>query len=198
MEKMEKASSASSRKKHHEPGASRISLGRRPPKEVMASEKVDAIELLKEQHRAVERLFSEFEEESDDDAALELARTICQKLTVHATIEEEIFYPAARAKEELKDMVLEALEEHHSVKRLIADIEETEAGDETLDAKLSVLEEQVTHHVKEEERGLFPRAKKAFAKEERQAMGERLRGRSEALEAQAGPDSAARPARNGH
>jgi hemerythrin superfamily protein len=145
--------------------------------------KADAFDFLKGQHQEVKQLFSEFEDAEDENAALEVARVICQKLTVHATIEEEIFYPAARAKEALKDSVLEALEEHLSVKRLIADIEEADADDETLKAKVSVLEEQVSHHVKEEETELFPMARKAFSKEERRVMGQQLSERSEALEA---------------
>ena len=142
----------------------------------------DAFEFLKAQHREVKELFTEFQDTEEDSAASDLARVICQKLTVHATIEEEIFYPAARGKEQLKDNVLEALEEHHSVKRLIADIEETEAGDETLSAKVTVLEEQVTHHVKEEETEFFPLAKKAFSKEELRAIGQQLQERFDALD----------------
>jgi hemerythrin superfamily protein len=201
MEKTEKTSSSSSKSgKRAKAGTSRstadstldasddTSKARSNDK---ADDKTDALDFLKEQHREVKQLFAEFEEEEDENAALEVAQVICKKLTVHATIEEEIFYPAARGKEELKDNVLEALEEHLSVKRLIADIEETEAGDETLKAKLSVLEEQVTHHVKEEENELFPMAKKAFPKEERRAMGQQLSERSEELEAaDASEDSA--------
>lgn len=193
MEKMEKATGSSAGKKRGKSGAAQASepsTTRRAAHEADATEKTDALELLKEQHREVKQLFSQFEEAEDDGVALEVARTICQKLTVHATIEEEIFYPAVREKKALEDMVLEALEEHLSVKRLIGDIEEAQAGDETLDAKLSVLEEQVTHHVKEEETELFPRAKKELSKEERQEMGQRLQARAEALEAGGGPGSA--------
>lgn len=190
MEKMEKTSNTPVGKHvEKKPGkaeasrSSETSARRRPANAQGTSEKKDAFDFLKEQHREVKQLFSEFEEAEDDGAALAIARTIAQKLTLHATIEEEIFYPAARGKKALEDAVLEALEEHLSVKRLIADIEEAHEGDETLDAKLAVLEEQVTHHVKEEETELFPRAKKEFPKEEREAMGQQLRARAEALAA---------------
>jgi hemerythrin superfamily protein len=142
--------------------------------------KIDAIDFLKSQHREVEGLFSKFEKADSGRAQLELATTICEKLTVHATIEEELFYPAVR-KGETKDLVLEAAEEHLSVKRIIADIQELRSGDERLEPKVTVLKEQVSHHVKEEENELFPKSKKAISKEERQSLGQQLRDRAAEL-----------------
>ncbi|MEP6653307.1 MAG: hemerythrin domain-containing protein [Myxococcales bacterium] len=152
---------------------------------------VDALDLLKAQHREVEGLFKQFERAGNDEnnqKCFEVAQVICQKLTVHATIEEEILYPLARAKgeqseeEELKDKVLEALEEHLSAKRLIADIQALEAGDERLGAKICVLKEQVSHHVDEEEDEMFPQIKKELSKDERRTLGQQLKQRTGELE----------------
>jgi iron-sulfur cluster repair protein YtfE (RIC family) len=142
---------------------------------------MDALDFLKSQHREVESLFSEFEKADSNKEQFELSQTLCAKLTVHATIEEEIFYPAIR-KGETKDLVLEAAEEHLSVKRIIADLEELEANDERLEAKVSVLKEQVSHHVDEEEDELFPKVKKALSKEVRQSMGRQLQERASELQ----------------
>jgi hemerythrin superfamily protein len=149
--------------------------------EASSDEKLDALDFLKSQHREVESLFSEFEEADSSREQFELAQTLCAKLTVHATIEEEIFYPAIR-KGETKDQVLEAAEEHLSVKRIIADLEELEASDERLEPKVIVLKEQVSHHVDEEEDELFPKVKKILSKEVRQSMGRQLQERAAELQ----------------
>jgi hemerythrin superfamily protein len=122
----------------------------------------DAIALLKQDHRVVERLFDEFEK-ADDDQLQHLAERICQLLTVHAQIEEELFYP--QAKEALEDeeeleLVAEAAVEHQSAKDLIAKIEGMTSEDESFKATVKVLGEYVKHHVKEEENELFPQVKK--------------------------------------
>jgi len=117
----------------------------------------DAIELLKSEHQEVALLFDEFE--SADPAAQEdLAAEICQKLTAHAQIEEEILYPAARDSldADQADLVNEAEVEHDSAKDLIAKIEGMDSSDETYKATVKVLGEYVKHHVKEEETELFP------------------------------------------
>jgi len=122
----------------------------------------DAIALLKQDHRVVERLFDEFEK-ADDDQLQHLAERICQLLTVHAQIEEELFYP--QAKEALEDeeeleLVAEAAVEHQSAKDLVAKIEGMTSEDESFKATVKVLGEYVKHHVKEEENELFPQVKK--------------------------------------
>lgn len=145
----------------------------------------DAFDVLKGQHREVESLFKQFQRAENDNECFEVAQLICQKLTVHASIEEEIFYPLARGRGEegeLSDKVLEALEEHLSVKRLIKDIQAAQVGDERLEAKMSVLKEQVSHHVDEEEDELFPQVKKVVSKEERREVGQQLLQRTEQLE----------------
>jgi hemerythrin superfamily protein len=124
----------------------------------------DAIALLKQDHRVVEKLFDEFEK-ADDDELQSLAHRICQLLTVHAQIEEELFYPQAKDAleddEESLELVHEAAVEHQSAKELIAKIEGMTSEDDEFKATVKVLGEYVKHHVKEEENELFPETKKA-------------------------------------
>ena len=123
----------------------------------------DAVALLKQDHRTVEELFAQFEKASGDGRKEKLAKQICLELTVHAQIEEEIFYPACEGKVE-EDLLKEAYVEHDGAKVLIGEIESgSEASDEYYDAKVKVLQEQIEHHVEEEEKrmeGLFAQAKK--------------------------------------
>jgi hemerythrin superfamily protein len=123
----------------------------------------DAIKLLTKDHREVEALFEKFEDAKDDDAEkADIVAQICEALSVHAEIEEEIFYPAAREalNEKGEDLLDEAEVEHASIKSLVAQLEEAEPGDDLYDAKVKVLTEYVKHHVKEEEGELFPKVKK--------------------------------------
>lgn len=123
----------------------------------------DAIALLKQDHRTVEKLFNEFEK-ADDDELQSLAERICHLLTVHAQIEEELFYPRAREALEDEDdleLVYEANVEHQSAKDLITKVEGMTADDDMFKATVKVLGEYVKHHVKEEENELFPAVKKA-------------------------------------
>ena len=124
----------------------------------------DAVALLKEDHRTVEELFAQFEKASGDGRKEKIARKICLELTVHAQIEEEIFYPACEGKVE-EDLLKEAYVEHDGAKVLIGEIEDgSESSDEFYDAKVKVLQEQIEHHVEEEEKrmeGLFAQARQA-------------------------------------
>jgi len=131
----------------------------------------DAIEMLKEQHREVETLFKTFEELGENAAKRKQAvfEKIADALAMHATIEEKHFYPAVKAKR-TEDILLEALEEHLGIKRVIADLLKIDSSDETFDAKVKVLKEQVEHHVEEEESDLFPKAKKVLGKPELTAI----------------------------
>lgn len=134
----------------------------------------DAIALLKADHRAVEDLFSQFEKASGDGKKQKLALQICAELTVHATIEEEIFYPACEGKVE-EDLMHEAYVEHDGAKVLIAEIESGEPSDDFYDAKVKVLQEQIEHHVEEEEKrmeGMFAQARKGGL--DMDALGEQL------------------------
>jgi hemerythrin-like domain-containing protein len=122
---------------------------------------IDAVKLLKQDHREVEDLFEQFEEAEQDEQG-ELAERVCQLLTVHAQIEEEILYPAAKEAfqdEEEEDMVYEAVVEHASAKDLIAKIEAMTPEDESFKATVKVLSEYIKHHVKEEETEMFPSLK---------------------------------------
>jgi len=123
----------------------------------------DAITLLKEDHRKVEDLFAQFEKARGDDRKGKLALEICKELTIHSLIEEEIFYPACAGKVE-DDLLKEAFVEHDAAKVLIAELEAGEPSEDFYDAKVKVLQEEIEHHVEEEEKrmeGLFAQARKA-------------------------------------
>ena len=142
----------------------------------------DAVTLLKEDHRTVEDLFAEFEKAKGDGRKEKLAKQICLELTVHAQIEEEIFYPACEGKVD-EDDLKEAYVEHDGAKVLNAQIEDgSEKGDEYYDAKVKVLQEQIEHHVKEEEQrlvGIFSQAKRAGL--DMDELGEQLAARKAEL-----------------
>ena len=124
---------------------------------------IDAIALLKADHRQVEKWFAEFEKTRAAGKKATLAEQICNALKVHTTIEEEIFYPAFLAATGDKDMHHEAHVEHKGAKRLIAEIEASSSDDEYFKSKVTVLSEMIKHHVKEEEKpgGMFAEARKS-------------------------------------
>jgi hypothetical protein len=142
-----------------------------------------AVRLLKQDHREVEGWFDEYEQLEDDGEKLELFSRIALALKVHTALEEEIFYAEERGEVE-DDMLDEAQVEHDSAKKLIAEIEEMQPGDDLYDAKVKVLGEYIKHHVKEEEQpgGIFAQAKKGD--EDLEEMGERLKARKEELMAE--------------
>jgi len=145
----------------------------------------DAIKLLKDDHREVEGWFEEFEATSSGAKKQKLANNICLALTVHAQIEEEIFYPACREVGIDDDMMDEADVEHDGAKKLIAEIGAGKPGDDHWDAKVKVLSEMIKHHVKEEEQrdGMFAKAKKSEL--DLDALGEELQARKSELMKQA-------------
>jgi len=122
---------------------------------------LDAVALLKADHRAVEELFEKYEATRGSTNKAKLAQQICLELTIHATIEEEIFYPAVREAIKETDLLDEAEVEHASAKDLIAQIQDAEDIDEMFDAKVKVLGEYIDHHVKEERNEMFPKARAA-------------------------------------
>ena len=155
----------------------------------MTDKNPDAVALLKKDHDAVEQLFKDFEKASGDGRKEKLAREICRQLTIHAQIEEEIFYPACEGKVE-EDLLKESYVEHDAAKLLIAEIEAGGPSDEFYDAKVKVLSEEIAHHVQEEEKrmeGLFAQAKKAGL--DMDALGEQLAQRKAELlqQTQSGP-----------
>jgi hemerythrin superfamily protein len=121
---------------------------------------VDALQLLKQDHDEVRKMFDEFES-ADEDRKFELAAEICQSLTIHAAIEEEIFYPQVREAIDAEDLMAEAEIEHETAKMLIERIQEGEVDEIQLTAMVKVLSEYVNHHVSEEQRKLFPRVRRA-------------------------------------
>ncbi|HYC96052.1 MAG TPA: hemerythrin domain-containing protein [Sphingomicrobium sp.] len=148
------------------------------------SKEMDAIALLKQDHRTVEELFAKFEQAGGAGTKQKLAKQICLELTVHAQIEEEIFYPACEGKVD-EGLVKEAYVEHDGAKLLIAEILAGEPSDEFYDSKVKVLQEQIEHHVEEEERrmeGLFSQARKAGL--DMDALGEQLAARKAELTTQ--------------
>ncbi len=143
--------------------------------------KMDAIALLKDDHRTVEDLFARFEKASGDDKKREIAEQICLELSVHTAIEEEIFYPACEGKVE-EDLLKESFVEHDGAKVLVAEIMAGSPEDSFYDSKVKVLQEQIEHHVEEEEKrveGLFSQARKADI--DMDALGEQLAARKAEL-----------------
>jgi hypothetical protein len=142
----------------------------------------DAIALLKEDHRTVEDLFAQFEKAGGDGRKEKLAGQICLELSVHAAIEEEIFYPACEGKVD-EDLLKESYVEHDAAKLLIAEISSGQGeSDEYFDSKVKVLQEEIEHHVEEEEKrleGLFAQARKAGL--DMDALGEQLAARKQEL-----------------
>jgi iron-sulfur cluster repair protein YtfE (RIC family) len=123
---------------------------------------MNALELLKEDHEKVSELFAQVEATEDQKKHKQLFEKIRTELETHTHIEETIFYPALEAEEDLKDMVLEAYEEHKQVKTLLREIERLSNDSEQFDAKLKVMIENVEHHVEEEEGEMFPEVRQIF------------------------------------
>lgn len=142
---------------------------------------LDAVALLKADHREVEGWFEEFENTTSGSKKQKLANNICAALRVHTQIEEEIFYPACREAGVDDDMLDEADIEHDSAKKLIEEIEAGKPGDDHYDARVKVLSEMIKHHVKEEEQrdGIFAKAKKADL--DLDELGEELKARKDEL-----------------
>jgi hemerythrin superfamily protein len=146
----------------------------------------DAIAVLKAQHREVEKLFGQFTKARGEGRKAELARKICMELKVHTQIEEELLYPIAHEEMSDPDLVDEALVEPNAAKDLIGDIEGTEPSDEMFDARVQVLQEQIEHHVKEEETEFFPKLRKTDI--DLKAIGRQLTSRAKELKAQMSGD----------
>jgi hemerythrin superfamily protein len=147
----------------------------------------DACDLLDADHKAVKAMFKEYETLTEGGSRAlgkkrQLADQICKELTVHATIEEEIFYPAARKAIKDKDLMNEAMVEHASAKELIAQIKSMEAGDELFDAKVTVLGEYIDHHVKEERSEMFVKVR--ATKLDLVKLADQLQSRKEELMAE--------------
>ena len=146
---------------------------------------MDAIELLKGQHEEVKAMFKKIEK-AGEEAKEELFEQIADALAVHATIEEKHFYPATK-NARTEELLQEAVEEHLAVKRIIADLLEMSPDDPQFDAKITVLKENVEHHVEEEEGELFPKVRKLLNKNELEDLGVVMEDMAEELKASGAP-----------
>src|SRR3982751_4627205 len=177
---------ATAKKSTAKKGSAKTSAKKSAAKKPAASAraaKTDATVLLQRDHADVKKLFRQYEKLADNEADGQerqaLAMQICAMLTVHATIEEEIFYPAAREAQVEEDLLDEAEVEHASAKDLIAQIQSGNPDDELYDAKVNVLGEYVNHHVEEEEGEMFPKCRRA--KMDLEGLGQQLKQRSDAI-----------------
>ncbi|MDP9453253.1 MAG: hemerythrin domain-containing protein [Actinomycetota bacterium] len=138
---------------------------------------MDAITLLKNDHKAVEKLFKQFEKTKDDDheSRRRLVDQMIEELSVHASIEEQVFYPAVREDvPDTEDTVLEGLEEHHIFKWTLDELKDMDPEHERFEPKVTVLMESVRHHVEEEEGELFPEVRKALGRKRLGQIGDAL------------------------
>jgi hemerythrin superfamily protein len=159
----------------------------------------DAIALLKQDHRTVEGLFDRFEKAGDAAHRIKrrLVDTMIEELSRHTAIEELVFYPAVRGEvDDAKADVLEALEEHHVVKWLLHELEDLAATDERFDAKVTVMMENVRHHVKEEEHELFPEVREQMSRRRLIELGEELRAAKPRVATRPHPTSPDEPPAN--
>ena len=137
---------------------------------------MDAIALLKEDHEKAKKLMNELEQTTERGVKTreEKWTRLLKELTVHENIEEEIFYPVLHEHPKLKDIVLEALEEHHLVDEIVEQLKDTPFDDEHWSAKFKVTKENVEHHIEEEEGPMFTKVRQVFSKEELEELGSRM------------------------
>jgi hemerythrin superfamily protein len=150
---------------------------------------MNAIDLLESQHREVEDLFAKIEKAKDATRKEEAFIELADGLAIHASIEEHHFYPAVRDRR-TEDIVLESLEEHLAIKRVLSDLLDTEIDDESFDAKLEVLKEEVDSHVEDEENDLFPKVMRLFDESELEEIGEAMSAEQAELEEKGNPRDA--------
>jgi hemerythrin-like domain-containing protein len=139
----------------------------------------NAIEMLREDHEKVQQMFEEFEDLKDSEEKGDLVELACMELTIHAQLEEEIFYPAVRDALDDEDLIDEAEVEHESAKALIAQLQEMGPDDDKFDAKFKVLGEYVNHHIDEEQDELFPKVEESDV--DLEALGEQMAQRKAEL-----------------
>jgi hemerythrin superfamily protein len=136
---------------------------------------MNALELLAQDHRTVKKLFEQGQQTDDKKQQKQIFKEIKSELEIHARIEETIFYPAMEEHEELKDMVLESLEEHKQMKTVLREMSRLSASSEKFKPKFKVLKDNVEHHAVEEEEGkMFPKVRKLIDSAQLQELGEEL------------------------
>jgi hemerythrin superfamily protein len=155
-------------------------MATKKPARKSTARKPDALRMLKDDHDKLKGMFEKFKSSRSDDKKAELVEMICRELTIHTQLEEEIFYPAVREAIDDTDLLDEALVEHASAKELIEDLEQMAPGDDLFDAKVTVLGEYVTHHIREEQNEMFPLVRKSGL--DLMALAEQLRDRKQELE----------------
>jgi hemerythrin superfamily protein len=150
---------------------------------------MDAMSLLKDDHRKVKKLLAELESTTERGVKTreELFTKVKQDLVVHEAIEEEIFYPALKEHPKTKEIALEGYEEHHVVDTVMAEIEGVAYDDEKWGAKFSVMKENLEHHIEEEEGEMFKQARQVFDQDELTQLGESMKARKEDLMRQQAP-----------
>src|SRR5688500_7092685 len=137
---------------------------------------MDAIALLKQDHEEVKKIMEKLDKTTERGVKTreELFTKLKSEMTIHETIEEEIFYPALKEHPKAKELVLEGYEEHHVVDLIMGEISQTPYEDETWGAKFSVMKENVEHHIEEEEGEMFKQARQVFSKSELEELGTRM------------------------
>jgi hemerythrin superfamily protein len=147
---------------------------------------MDAIDLLRRQHREMEHAMAELLDIEDPAAKKARFSALADELTVHIASEEQVFYPAVKAAR-TEDILLESLEEHLSLKRFLADLIDLDVASQTFEAKFKVLKEQAEHHHHEEEEHLFPKSRKLLDAERLDALGEEMLNLQRKLDRQGEP-----------
>ena len=144
---------------------------------------MNALSLLEEDHKRVKKMLAELDSTTERGVKTreELFTKLKQELEIHEAIEEEIFYPALKEHPKAKDIVLEAYEEHNVVDMVMAEIQDVAFDDERWGAKLTVMKENLEHHIEEEEGEMFKQARQVFEREELEELGERMESRKQAL-----------------
>jgi hypothetical protein len=147
---------------------------------------VNALDLLEEDHKKMKKLLEELDSTTERGVKTreELFAKVKKELQIHETIEEEILYPALKEHPKAKEVVLEGYEEHHVADVILEELEGVSVDDERWGAKLSVLKENIEHHIEEEEDDMFKKARSIFESDELEQMGERMEARKKAVEAE--------------
>ncbi|MEX0790414.1 MAG: hemerythrin domain-containing protein [Actinomycetota bacterium] len=140
---------------------------------------MDAVALLKQDHEEVKKIMEKLDKTTERGVKTreELFAKLRSEMTIHETIEEEIFYPALKEHPKAKELVLEGYEEHHVVDLIMGEISKTPYDDETWGAKFSVMKENIEHHIEEEEGEMFKQARDVFSKPELEELGTRMEER---------------------
>lgn len=159
---------------------------RAPARGVSKKAEKTVLDMLAEDHKKVKKMFDQFEKIKEDDAKQMLIEKCCSELTVHAQLEEELFYPALRDRIDDLDLIDEAEVEHATAKQLISELSSMQPGDALYEAKFTVLGEYVKHHIEEEEKEIFAKAKKSGL--DLEAMAEEAKERKAQLREELGLD----------